>query len=219
MSNVAEESAPSDPLDSAVHHSEDDEDDKLLANPRSPGFRESVPITSFSETATIRPDSIEEFDKQHTAESKPSDTTSPPPLGSSSEPPLSPSRPSSGFAAPAAAAPPSSSGGLRTPLDAPHPTLERSVAALSLGGEALGEWQGEQEQTPWQAETFPTPTPAPAAAGKQQDDDDSDDDKPIMQAYQKQHQHDSEGNTSVSTLFLINLFHVVEFELNLLADD
>ncbi|KAH9479365.1 Vacuolar protein sorting-associated protein vps5 [Psilocybe cubensis] len=167
----------SDPLDSAAHHSDDD--DESRSNPRSPGFRESIPTTSFSETATIRPDNLEEHTTHDST--NPSDIASP-------APPLSPTQSSS-----APPAPSSSSAAFRTPLDAP---LERSVAALSLGGEALGGWQTEHEQTPWQSESFPTPTAAPPAPAKPQDDDDSDDDKPIMQAYQKQHPEATTPTTS-----------------------
>lgn len=198
-STVAEETLPSDPLDYATHHTEDDDDNKPLANPRSPGFRESVPA-AFSETATIRPDHIEEFDK-HTAPAFSTNTDSTTSAAEASkpdtvstplaQPPLSPSLSTSGFGA----APSATASGFRTPLDAPFPGLERSVAALSLGGEAVGGWQSE-EQTPWQTEAFPSAHPTPTAAVAAPDDD-SDDDKPILQAYHKQ--HDPESSPLVSS--------------------
>ncbi|KAF8906285.1 Vps5 C terminal like-domain-containing protein [Gymnopilus junonius] len=179
-----------DPLYSDTHNEEDD-DNEPLGNLRSPGFRESVATSTFSETATIRPDHIEEFDTHISASSsatsepsssssaveKPDTTVSTPTTAHT--PTKTPSRPSSGFNS----VPPSAmEATYRSPLEAPFGGIERSLGGLSLGGESLGGWQSE-EQTPWQSEQF-THTPLPPKAAPI--DDDSDDDKPILQAYSKQ---------------------------------
>ncbi|KDR80722.1 hypothetical protein GALMADRAFT_241141, partial [Galerina marginata CBS 339.88] len=191
-----EEAHTSDPLDSAAHQDEVDDDNEPLANLRSPGFRESVP-TTFSETATIRPNHIEEFDTQipissstiseHSSSSpitpKPDSVSAP----ARAQTPTGSSRSNIASSAPSFA---ETEPIVKSPLDTPFQGVERSVAALSLGGEALGGWHTDAQQTPWQSEAF-TPV-APQAATAM--DDDSDDDKPILQAYNRHHDH--EGNAS-----------------------
>ncbi|PPQ96270.1 hypothetical protein CVT26_005657 [Gymnopilus dilepis] len=175
-------------------HTEDDDDDKPLGNLRSPGFRESVAHTSFSETATIRPDHIEEFDTHPTHTALP--TTAPEPASSSpaveksesvstpttAHTPRTPSRSSTSFTSDSISAVPSDSA-FKSPLEAPFGGIERSLGGLSLGGESYSGWQSEEQQTPWQSEQF-TPTPVPPKSAPA--DEDSDDDKPILQAYSKQ---------------------------------
>ena len=68
------------------------------------------------------------------------------------------------------------------PLDRPQGSFERSIAGLSIGGEALGGWEGSGG---WQTQTAYT-VPAPAAAASTSraqsvSDDDDDDDRPIAQ--------------------------------------
>ncbi|KAI0372691.1 Vps5-domain-containing protein [Pilatotrama ljubarskyi] len=69
------------------------------------------------------------------------------------------------------------------PLDQPGGTLERSIAGLSIGGEALGGWQ---DSGGWQSShtTFGAPAPAQASNFTRErsvSDDDDDDDRPIAQ--------------------------------------
>lgn len=63
------------------------------------------------------------------------------------------------------------------PLDRPTHSLERSIAGLSIGGEALGGWQGSDG---WQTQTAYT-TLAPPSQARSVSDDDDDDDRPIAQ--------------------------------------
>lgn len=193
-SHPTEEVPLSDPLDSAVHNaSEEDDDDKPLANFRSPGFRESVQA-GFSETATIRPEHVEEFESTTAPSTLPSGepiTPTPQPDAFSTQvnPPPSHTATQSigGFAPPLSA----SESALKSPLD-PFPSIERSVAALSLGGEAVGGWQTE-DQSPWGSERFTPTQPVPPPT-----EDDSDDDKPILQAYKHL---DSEGKSTTVSVF------------------
>ncbi|KAF5350246.1 hypothetical protein D9758_007835 [Tetrapyrgos nigripes] len=79
------EPSPSDPLDSAAaNQPDDDEDNEPLSKrqstiTRSPGFRESVSTTSFSEIATIRPAVSEEQESAVSTSLPKSSTPTPPP--------------------------------------------------------------------------------------------------------------------------------------------
>ncbi|KAI0794061.1 Vps5 C terminal like-domain-containing protein [Fomes fomentarius] len=87
------------------------------------------------------------------------------------------------------------------PLDRPTHSLERSIAGLSIGGEALGGWQGSDG---WQTQTTYT-TPAPPSQARSVSDDDDDDDRPIAQtiaaraASREAAQRSASPSTSTST--------------------
>lgn len=151
---------------------------------RSPGFRESIGA-SFSETATIRPATMEDYPSfpsttsptQSThSDSVTSDTqkTSMSSLGSTTFP----------------SSPPATEPNFLSPLENPSTGVERSIIGLSLGGETLG-WQAEA-QTPWQSEHV---HPISISTKLAQSDEDSDDDKPIMQTLKH---HDQDDSVSVS---------------------
>lgn len=178
-----------DPLDSAHGGTDDDEEDNRPLGFRTPGFRESV--SSFNETATIRPSEPEEIDPTISAPPAPLLPREPSPIQSpgrvdASPPPHSPPQVSTT----ALASRPDFVSPLEQPIAA---NLQRSVAGLSLGGEALGGWQ--TDQTPWThdqpASTFVSQTPV---------DDDSDDDKPIGQTL-KQPDHVDGNSVSSSHLY------------------
>ena len=191
-----------DPMNSpGPAHAADDDDNEPLGRTRSPGFRESIGV-SFLETATIRPEILEDYP------SFPS-TTSP---TRSDHDNLSPSTHSGSvtsdtqktsmsslgsttFSSPPPSATDSNSSFL-SPLESPSTGVERSIMGLSLGGETLG-WQAET-QTPWQSEhEHPISIPTKLAHS----DEDSDDDKPIMQTL-KHHDPDDSVPVSVHTPFV-----------------
>jgi sorting nexin-1/2 len=173
----------SDPLDSAVHNQDDEDDNKPLGRLRSPGFRESVP-SDFSEIATIRPAEPKESEQgpsTHPASSNGPSTPTPraeTPTWSPPQPTKDHTRQSSRSGSSLISPSSSTSGSsVTSPLEKSSITgLAHSVAALSLGGESLGGWQSEEQQTSWRQE----PT-SPIVVAPQVNDDDSDDDKPIRQ--------------------------------------
>jgi len=182
------EAKASDPLDLAAHNAaEDDDDNEPLAKLRSPGFRESIlaPTPAFSETATIRPSLIEEPDTLPTHLEEAASTVPPPapkaeersatPITAETQ--RAPSRSNSAFASPPLSA---SSSSFKSPLEPVSNALERNIAGLSLGGEAMGGWHAE-DTTPWQSEQF---TPVPI--NRVEEEEDSDDDKPVLQTLQRQ---------------------------------
>ncbi|PPR08142.1 hypothetical protein CVT24_012356 [Panaeolus cyanescens] len=199
---TAEEQTPSDPLDSAAHAAESDDDNEPLANLRAPGFRESVPTTNnFSETATIRPSETEAINdlEDHANLAKHTETiahvvneevtrSSTP---SSMSHHKAPSRSGSGFGTPIVPV----DSGFKSPLESQTSALDRSLGGLSLGGEALGGWQTEP-QTPWQSEHVPA---VPPPARSSHTDDDSDDDKPILQTLNRQHDRDEPAGNARPT--------------------
>ncbi|KAI0731336.1 Vps5 C terminal like-domain-containing protein [Earliella scabrosa] len=178
-----------DPLDTAAFNAaeaaaEAEEAAAAAAAPLSRGFRESV-STETEEPPTPEPSS----------EPKPARVPTPPadePIKPASPPPANrtsvgevPSRTvghvsrastasfSSGSHGSAVKAEPAAF----NPLDKPVHTLERSIAGLSIGGEALGGWQGSGG---WQTQTTYTP-PEPPSHAQNVSDEDDDDDKPIAQ--------------------------------------
>lgn len=186
-SSTNEEAYISDPLDSAAHHEDEEEDNKPLGNLRSPGFRESVPSnTTFSETATIRPTKEEETYAEPPSPlpsvHEPGNDTAAHQTASAPTAFVTPSHSNSSFASPPLSA---TEPNFKSPLDS-FRTIEQSMGGLSLGGETATGWQ--PEETPWQSEHFAHPQPKAA-----QSEEDSDDDKPILQAFNKQH----DDNTSV----------------------
>ncbi|KAK0467060.1 Vps5 C terminal like-domain-containing protein [Desarmillaria tabescens] len=156
-----------DPLDSAAaNEPEEEEEHKSPPTSPSPGFRESVEAaatetepsrTNFSETATIRPTEPEELEPTIPVPEEPAprqdDTALPSHTKSISQsgPALSHSEPAWG------------------PLEQTG-NVDRAFSSLSLGGETLGGWRGEQEN--WSNDR-------PASRFPTEQDDDSDDDKPI----------------------------------------
>jgi len=199
-----------DPLDSAAETAEtdDDDDNKPLANFRSPGFRESVvpaPAAPFSETATIRPTHIEEFSQEGPTVSAAgpesdnnitTDTGAAHSSESNNIPSLAPihttQQPTPWTTSSISGSTSAVETGFKSPLETSFGGLEHSLAGLSLGAEPIGGWHTE-EQTPWQPEPVLSPATSKPAAPV---DDDSDDDKPILQAYQKQRE-----SASVSDLY------------------
>ena len=167
-------------------HAADDDDNEPLGRTRSPGFRESIGA-SFSETATIRPATMEDYPFfPSTTSPTQSDHDNLSPLtrnGSVTSDTKKTSRLSTNFSSP----PPPADSSFLSPLESPT-GVERSIIGLSLGGETLG-WQTEA-QTPWQSEhEHPLPPKLPHS------DDDSDDDRPIMQTLKH---HDPDDSVAVS---------------------
>ena len=174
----------SDPLDSAAHNQDDEEDNKPLGRLRSPGFRESVP-SDFSEIATIRP--AEPKESEQGPSTPPASSNGPStPTPRAETPTWSPPQPTkeqtrqhsrsgSSLISPSSSI---SGSSVTSPLEQSSSItgLAHSVAALSLGGESLNGWQSEEQQTSWRQE----PT-SPIVVAPQVNDDDSDDDKPIRQ--------------------------------------
>ena len=174
----------SDPLDSAAHNQDDEEDNKPLGRLRSPGFRESVP-SDFSEIATIRP--AEPKESEQGPSTPPASSNGPStPTPRAETPTWSPPQPTkeqtrqhsrsgSSLISPSSSI---SGSSVTSPLEQSSSItgLAHSVAALSLGGESLNGWQSEEQRTSWRQE----PT-SPIVVAPQVNDDDSDDDKPIRQ--------------------------------------
>jgi sorting nexin-1/2 len=163
-----------DPISSPLADPAND-DNEPLGRIRSPGFRESIP-ESFSETATIRPETIKDY-------SSLTSTTQPDPDSPSTHSAsvisdaqqTSSSLESNVFSSPPSSATESS---FLSHLETPSTGLEQSLIGLSLEGEMQG-WQTET-QTPWQSEH-----PISSPTKKAQSDEDSDDDKPIMQMWKQ----------------------------------
>jgi sorting nexin-1/2 len=211
---VVDESPIADPLDSAARAADDDDDNEPLAKLRSPGFRESIPPI-FSETATIRPPHDEDLDSPPLKlltdnESTIPGLSTPTPEPASTSTVVHTSQPHSQSNSSFASPPPSATeSSFKSPLEVPFSGLNRSMAGLSLGGEAQGGWHSAEVQTPWQAEQI-TPVPAKPSQG----DDDSDDDRPILQSYHKQH----EDKSSVSA-HLPLVHNATQLETPKLASD
>ena len=184
---------PSDnPIYSSVYPANDDNEPLERI---SPGFRESIP-ESFSETATIRPATIEDYSSLTSTTQTDPDNLSPSTHSASG---ISDTQKTSSSLGSAAISPsPSSStteSNLLSPLENPSTGLEPPIIHLSLGGDMQG-WQTET-QTPWQSE-HPTSTPTKIAP-----DEDSDDDKPIMQRLKP---HDQDDNAPVSVYTYTQVF-------------
>ena len=184
----------SDPMNSPEPaHAADDGDNEPLGRMRSPGFRESI---GFSETATIRPATMEDYPSfPSTASPTQSDHDSPSTHGGSVTSDTQKTSMSSLGSTTFSSPPPSATeSSFLSPLENPSTGVERSIIGLSLGGETLG-WQTE-DQTPWQTEHE---HPIPISTKLAQPDEDSDDDKPIMQTL-KHHDQDDSVPVSVHTL-------------------
>ncbi|KAK0501324.1 Vps5 C terminal like-domain-containing protein [Armillaria luteobubalina] len=145
-----------DPLDSAAANEPEEEEEEEHKLQRLPTEIEPS-RTNFSETATIRPTQPEELEPTIPVPEEPApkqeDTALPGHSKniSQSGPALSHSEPAWG--------PLEQTGG-----------VDRAFSSLSLGGETLGGWRGEQEN--WSNDR-------PASRFPTEQDDDSDDDKPI----------------------------------------
>ncbi|KAG5641906.1 hypothetical protein DXG03_003973 [Asterophora parasitica] len=171
--------SPKPPLEPEENTEEEDVHDSTEpSQAQSPGFRESIPAAPFSETATIRPTEPEEVQPPVTPLAEP--VRIPTPVS----PPNPPSpvlhhgkdlpRTGSHVVSPSASTSAStSSNEFVSPLERATPVgvgIDRPMAGLSFGGEALGGvWQSEQSG--WGG----APQSPPVV------DDDSDDDKPIRQ--------------------------------------
>ncbi|KAK0188967.1 hypothetical protein F5146DRAFT_1104361 [Armillaria mellea] len=152
-----------DPLDSAAANEPEEEEHEEYKPPvtssPTPGFRESVEpaVTETEPSPTIRPTQPEELEPTIPVPDEPApsqeDTALPTHSKSISQsgPALSHSEPAWG--------PLEQTGG-----------VDRAFSSLSLGGETLGGWRGEQEN--WSNDR-------PASRFPTEQDDDSDDDKPI----------------------------------------
>ena len=178
-----------------AHVADDDDDNEPLGRMRSPGFRESIGA-SFSETATIRPATMEDYPSfPSTTSPTQSDHDNFSPSthsGSVTSDTQKTSLSSLGSTTTFSSPPPSATeSSFLSPLENPSTGVERSIIGLSLGGETLG-WQTET-QTPWQSE-HPISIPTKPT----QSDEDSDDDKPIMQTL-KHHDQDDSVPVSVHT--------------------
>ena len=141
-------------------HAVDDDDNEPLGRMRSPGFRESIGA-SFSETATIRPATMEDYPSFPSATSPTqsdhdnlSPSTHSGSVTSDTQKTSLSSLGSTTFSSPPPSATKSS---FLSPLENPSTGVERSIIGLSLGGETLG-WYTEA-QTPWKSEReHPIPT-------------------------------------------------------------
>ena len=202
-----------DPMNSSgPAHAADDDDNEPLGRMRSPGFRESIGA-SFSETATIRPETMEDYPSfPSTTSPTQSDHDNLSPLthsGSVTSDTQKTSMSSLGSTtATFSSSPPSTTeSSFLSPLEDPSTGVERSIIGLSLGGETLG-WQAEN-QTPWESEhEHPISIPTKLS----QSDEDSDDDKPIMQTLK--HQDDNNVQVSVYTHTLVVPFICSFFALS-----
>ena len=179
-------SDPVEPINSP--HLADDNDNEPVGRMQSPGFRESIPA-SFSETATIRPTTMEDYPSLSAATSPHLDNTS---LSThTTSPTPSDTQKTSGSTTFSSPQPSATESSFLSPLDN-GTGLERSIVGLSLGGETLGGWQSET-QTPWQTE-HPISIPTKITHS----DEDSDDDKPIMKTLKH---HDQDDGPSVSVTY------------------
>ena len=200
------EPTTSDPLDSAaaLHHALDDDDNESPAvNLRTPGFRESLPVTTATE---MKPDalseplpqpSFEEADKPYirvdesetrkvVTQTSSATIVERSRILTSPESLTTPSKSNSSYAS---SQTPSSTLAFKSPLDpSASSILERSFTGLSIGGEVTGGWHTD-EHVPWN--TPETSAGAGSAQPPSEADDDSDDDKPILQALQEKHQRDA----------------------------
>lgn len=180
-----------DPLDSAHAATDEEEEDNRPLGFRTPGFRESV--SSFNETATIRPSEQEEIDPTISAPSLSPRKPSPiePQTKVDASPPVQPPPLAQTWTSTASASTSAVISEFVSPLEqSGAANIERSIAGLSLGGEALGGWQSEQIAWGHNQSTsaFVSQTPA---------DEDSDDDKPIRQTL-KQQDHEDGPSVSIS---------------------
>lgn len=162
----------------------------------SPGFRESISHSPERSESPVRQPSPPSAPVE--AEPAPISPTSP----ISSEPavriespfvsPKNPTFPSP----PTSSSPPPSKQSFYNPLDQVGGLgIDRSFAGLSLGGEALGGWQGSSSsQNAWGSSSI-----APS-----EDDDDDDDDKPILQARMRVQAHaQAQAQAAASVCFII----------------
>ena len=205
------ESTNFDPLDSAVHNTDDDDDDEPLATKlRSPGFRESIPQPLVdairSDVEAIRPPpSLEDSLPSQLQESK-APTSSIVTHDrysisiSTAEGLKTPSKSGSSFASSQTL---SSTLAFKSPLDPSTPTMpERPIAGLSIGGEAYSGWQSE-EHLLWHQQETSIVAPSQPAEPPLSADEDSDDDKPILQTLQ-QKQRDAPVGTFISFFLIID---------------
>ncbi|KAI0644233.1 Vps5-domain-containing protein [Trametes meyenii] len=191
---IHEESAP-DPLDTAAFNAaeasaEAAEETKpatvtQVTSPSTPGFRESISAEAedslqHEERQILPRDPTPPIEHAKKATTPPlesttvSSDTSPRPHGHA--PGSSTASLASSHIAPAKAEPIA-----YNPLDQPRSTFERSIAGLSIGGEALGGWQDSggwhSSQSAFGAAAAPSHVPQERSVS----DDDDDDDRPIAQ--------------------------------------
>lgn len=170
-----------DPLDSAARTNDESEPETPASeslgptSPLTPGFRESI-------SASVVEESKEEATQLAQPSSLPLFPTSDTPV---SPPPPVPDAPTAGHHSRSSTASLSSTLNtqqkqqrtFQTPLDQPtrSDSLERSIAALAIGGESIGGWQSSQN-------TFVGGDQYTGATQSRSDsDDDDDDDRPILQ--------------------------------------
>ncbi|KAI0666816.1 Vps5 C terminal like-domain-containing protein [Trametes maxima] len=193
-SQTHEEGAP-DPLDTAAFNAaeasaEAAEESKPVAaaqvtSPTTPGFRESISAeveeSPQPEERHIPPrDPTPPVEQPKKASTPPLDSTttssdtSPRPHGHA--PGSSTASLASSHTAPAKAEPIA-----YNPLDQPRSTFERSIAGLSIGGEALGGWQDSGGWHSSQSTFGVAAAPSHVSRERSVSDDDDDDDRPIAQ--------------------------------------
>ncbi|KAI0816961.1 Vps5-domain-containing protein [Trametes gibbosa] len=181
-----------DPLDSATYNAsqinEGDAEEHgptaRVTSPSAPGFRESVSEESVHEPAELQPPL-----RQHTPPpvEQHNKSPTPPPEARTSPPdiiarlPGHVSRGSTASLASSHIASFKTAPVSRNPLDQPSNGFERSIAGLSIGGEALSGWQ---DSGGWHSAQNAFGSAAPNAAREtsvSDEDDDDDDDRPIAQ--------------------------------------
>ncbi|RDB20924.1 Vacuolar protein sorting-associated protein vps5 [Hypsizygus marmoreus] len=166
---------------------------------QSPGFRESVEPSPFSEIATIRPTEPEEIQPPVQPSTEPVRSATPVRRSTLPETPApaspqvrhgkEPSRTGSHIVSPSASSSTSkSSHEFVSPLERATPLgIDHSMTGLSLGGNALGGgWQSEQSAWGGQA------------------DDDSDDDKPIGQTLKSVEHNENKLSSEMPALIRNN---------------
>ncbi|KAH9847575.1 Vps5 C terminal like-domain-containing protein [Lenzites betulinus] len=181
-----------DPLDSATFNSSqaEDEDEKELSpathvtSPSAPGFRESISEDPVHEPAELQPPLREPTPPPV---EQPKKAPTPPPEAKTSPPDVTTRLPGHAPRSSIASLTSSSTTPFRTalvshnPLDQPSNGFERSIAGLSIGGEALNGWQ---DSGGWHSaqDAFGSTAPVSSFARERSvSDDDDDDDRPIAQ--------------------------------------
>ncbi|KAH9888986.1 Vps5 C terminal like-domain-containing protein [Cubamyces lactineus] len=184
-----------DPLDTAAFNAaearaETEADDSLapaesVTSPSTPGFRESISTEAEEPPKREKPQPPLREPTPTTEE--PQKTSSPPPQPTTSTSDTAPravghaSRSSTASLSSSHIAPLKAEPVSYNPLGQPTNTLERSIAGLSIGGEAIGGWQ---DSGGWQNPhaSFGGPGPSTTVTRERSvSDDDDDDDRPIAQ--------------------------------------
>ncbi|KAH9940910.1 Vps5-domain-containing protein [Epithele typhae] len=182
-----EEAASVDPLDTAAFNAAEaaadaEEAAAAVNGPILPerGFRESVSAEAEEHPVPHEPESEPEPAKTPTlpANDVPK-AVSPPPVAPADAPKSFPGHMSRSSITSVTSSQIKSEPAAFNPLDQPRSSFDRSIAGLSIGGEALGGWQSS---TGWQTQTtYTIPEQNTGVSHSQSVSDDDDDDRPIAE--------------------------------------